>query len=157
MGQAANPLPDRILDRDRGAAGRPKIDLQDGRMQPGNSRGWNFAGGEYHPYGAVSAHLLGALQATISEGEHFFVAYGARIREIPGKGRPSDRTSAIDALARGTKCERFVANRQQDAFGKKFGFFAIGVARDDQKFLPSPPDQDIGVADRGTDAARHLD
>jgi len=59
----------------------------------------------------------------------------------------------MDFLSRFIDRKRRIRDSRENAVGQQFGFFSVGVTRDDQELFPSPTHQYIGMADGRTDAA----
>jgi hypothetical protein len=57
----------------------------------------------------------------------------------------------------GFYAERTGSDRTENAIREYVGFFAVGVAREEEKFLAAPADHRIGKAGGRTDAPRDFD
>src|ERR1700733_13570920 len=81
-----------------GASYRKQIDLDTRGMQAGDRSGWNLPASGKHAHGAVPTGLLGFIQGTIRQGQHFLVSHRSRVLRIPWKRGPSNGTGAEDGL-----------------------------------------------------------
>src|ERR1700690_363448 len=75
----------------------------------------------------------------------------------PRKDRPAYGAGDAQTLLDSLYAKRIGSNGTEQATGENVGFFAVGVARQEEEFFATPADHRIGEPGRRADAARDLD
>src|SRR5262249_61556359 len=111
-----------------------------------------FRGPWQHTNGLILSGGLRLIKCVISQAKYRRVRNRARRVGGPGKRCPPYRAGSKNSLS-ASEFERLVRYRCQHACRKSVSFVAIGVARDDQKFFATPPNQDVRKPDSGRNAS----
>jgi len=103
--------------------------------------------------GQVAACVLGFVHGAVGDGEDLFVVNVDGRIHVPGESGPADRDGAMERKAScAFDLERFAGNGGEDACGERGGFLALAKTGDDKEFFAAPADQNIRIANGGTDA-----
>lgn len=122
------------------------IAVGDGGMRFGGGFGVESANG------LVAAGILGLIECAVGKGEDFFVIDVHGRIHIPRESGPADGNGAVQRKARALDLEGFAGNSGENARGERGGFLALAKSGDNEELFTAPTNQDVGIANRGTDA-----
>src|SRR5690242_2864459 len=107
--------------------------------------------------GLVTAGILGLIEGAVGKGEDFFVVDVDGRIHIPRESGPTDGDGTVQRKACTLDLEGFAGNSGENTRGERGGFLALAKSGDNEELFTTPTNQDVGIANRGTDASSEID